>query len=198
MHDRVLLELPGVKIRLERCASDRTPHEVTLVLPRIEIRKTTKSAAAETTEEYIYNSITVVHAPRHPEEERGRLSQSMQSEGGRQRPGQPVHSEAGRQRPGQPVHSEAGRQRPGQPMHPQEGRPRPGHPMYSQERRQRPDQPMHSEGGRQRTSQSMDNARAMLYTLKRWPALHGSDRPRIQRCKEADNRVLDRRDAADR
>ena len=197
MHDRVLLELPGVKIRLERCASDRTPHEVTLVLPRIEIRKTTKSAAAETTEEYIYNSITVVHAS--IEEERGRLSQSMQSEGGRQRP--VSRCTAGRQRPGQPCirsGAEPGIQASGQPMHPQEGRPRPGHPMYSQERRQRPDQPMHSEGGRQRTSQSMDNARAMLYTLKRWPALHGSDRPRIQRCKEADNRVLDRRDAADR
>lgn len=158
MRDKMLLELPGVKIRLERCTSDDVPHEVTLVLPRIEIRRTTKSAAAETIEEYVYSSVTVVHAPRHPEE--GRLSQSM-------------HPDAGRQGQRQSMYADAGQQGQRQSMHPEEERRRPG--------------------------RSMDNTRAMLYTLRRWPAQDGSSRPdNATRGKEADNRVLDRRDAANR
>lgn len=146
MHDRVLLELPGIKMKLERCASDSLPHEVTLVLPRIEIRRTTKSGAAETTEEYIYSSVTVVHAPRHPEEGR-----------------------------------------------------RPSQSMGFDDRRLGPRQSSHPEQERRQSDRSMDNTRAMLYTLRRWPALHSGGQPRnATRGKEADDRVLDRRDIANR
>ena len=111
MHDRVLLELPGVKMRLERCTGDQQPHEVTLVLPRIEIRKTTKSAAAETTEEYIYSSITVVHAPRHPQEGQRQPRQSTHPEKGQQLSRQSMHPDDGPQRSNRSmdnaVHSEA-------------------------------------------------------------------------------------------
>lgn len=66
--DSIELYLPGVKINMKRSLKGiNTPHEVTVVLPRVEMRKKClKPDCSEYEYEIIYNSITVVHAPRHP------------------------------------------------------------------------------------------------------------------------------------
>ncbi|WP_206707960.1 hypothetical protein [Koleobacter methoxysyntrophicus] len=42
------------------------PHEVTVVIPRAEMRKKIDRTSGKVEYEIIYSSITVVHAPRHP------------------------------------------------------------------------------------------------------------------------------------
>lgn len=65
--DDVVVFLPGLVIKLNRKLDIDTPHEVTVVLPRVEIRKKCQNGDGSKCEyELIYNSITVVHAPRHP------------------------------------------------------------------------------------------------------------------------------------
>lgn len=66
IRDAMRVELPGLVVEVERCSSDTYPHELTVVLPRVEVRRTKRRAGAEITEEYIYSSLTVVHSPRHP------------------------------------------------------------------------------------------------------------------------------------
>jgi len=64
-NDRVELALPWLRIRLDRQTSPAVPHEVTVVVPRAEIRqRQTGPDRSET--EVIYSSLTVVHSPRHP------------------------------------------------------------------------------------------------------------------------------------
>ena len=58
--DNITLELPLLKITLSRKLNIDVPHEVSIIIPRAEIR-----CSGETTE-FVYSSITVVHAPRHP------------------------------------------------------------------------------------------------------------------------------------
>ncbi|MFZ5645745.1 MAG: hypothetical protein ACOY46_19480 [Bacillota bacterium] len=58
--DNITLELPLLRINLSRKLNIDVPHEVSIIIPRAEIR-----FSGETTE-LIYSSITVVHAPRHP------------------------------------------------------------------------------------------------------------------------------------
>jgi hypothetical protein len=65
--DTVVVNLPGLSIKLNRKLDIDTPHEVTVVVPRAEIRKRCLDDACTRYEyEIIYSSITVVHAPRHP------------------------------------------------------------------------------------------------------------------------------------
>jgi hypothetical protein len=65
--DIVEVNLPGLSIKLNRKLDIDTPHEVTVVVPRAEIRKRCLDGACTRYEyEIIYSSITVVHAPRHP------------------------------------------------------------------------------------------------------------------------------------
>ena len=66
--DCIEVGLPGLKINLKRNLRDiDTPHEVTVVLPRVEMRKKCLNPDCSQYEcETIYSSITVVHAPRHP------------------------------------------------------------------------------------------------------------------------------------
>lgn len=66
MRDAVRIELPGLAVEVERCSSDTYPYELTVVLPRVEVRRTRRQAGEEITEEYIYSSLTVAHSPRHP------------------------------------------------------------------------------------------------------------------------------------
>jgi len=61
LRDEVLLRLPGCEIVLRRCLDDTLPHEVSVIVPRAEIR------ANEGGFEVILSSVTVVHAPRHEE-----------------------------------------------------------------------------------------------------------------------------------
>lgn len=62
-NDNIILSLPMLDITLTRKISIDVPHEVSVIVPRAEIRYS-KGAV-----ELIYSSITVVHAPRHPSAE---------------------------------------------------------------------------------------------------------------------------------
>jgi|GEM_PF-4651024 len=64
--DLVLLQLADLKIHLCRQNPVDVPHEITVVVPRVEIhRRYTRPDGYGGEEELIYNSVTVVHAPRH-------------------------------------------------------------------------------------------------------------------------------------
>lgn len=58
--DSIILSLPMLDITLTRKISIDVPHEVSVIVPRAEIR------CGEGAVELIYSSITVVHTPRHP------------------------------------------------------------------------------------------------------------------------------------
>ncbi|WKV09700.1 hypothetical protein Q2T46_04480 [Thermoanaerobacterium sp. CMT5567-10] len=64
-YDKITLRLYGLDIEIERKTNIDVPHEVTVVLPRVELRKKTKGSDEDI--EIIMNSITVVHSPRHKE-----------------------------------------------------------------------------------------------------------------------------------
>jgi len=65
--DEVEVNLPGLSISLKRKLDIDTPHDITVVVPRAEIRKKCLHDDCSKFEyEIIYSSITVVHAPRHP------------------------------------------------------------------------------------------------------------------------------------
>ncbi|MDN5331700.1 MAG: hypothetical protein PWP45_925 [Tepidanaerobacteraceae bacterium] len=66
--DEVELSLPGLTIRMKRKLNIKDPHEVTVVVPRAEFRKKLDKNSDAVEYEIILNSITVVHAPRHPPE----------------------------------------------------------------------------------------------------------------------------------
>ncbi|MEG6616255.1 hypothetical protein V6C27_07435 [Peptococcaceae bacterium 1198_IL3148] len=64
--DEIELQLEDVIIRVRRKLNLLTPHEVTVVIPRVELRERHYKNGQLTREnERLYNSITVVHAPRH-------------------------------------------------------------------------------------------------------------------------------------
>lgn len=58
--DTVKIELPLMTVSITRKLNIDTPHEVHVLIPRAEIR------IGENESEFIYSSITIVHAPRHP------------------------------------------------------------------------------------------------------------------------------------
>lgn len=65
--DIIKLSLYGLNITISRKLDIDVPHEVTVVVPRVEIReKITDKNSSQREREIIFNSITVVHAPRHP------------------------------------------------------------------------------------------------------------------------------------
>ncbi|MBM7854657.1 hypothetical protein JOC37_001035 [Desulfohalotomaculum tongense] len=64
--DEIELQLEDIKIKLTRKLNIPVPHEVTIVIPRVELRhRKYKNGKLVEEKERIYNSITVVHAPRH-------------------------------------------------------------------------------------------------------------------------------------
>jgi len=64
--DDIHVELESLVITMSRVTNPEIPHEVTIVIPRAEIRKKYDGNGNLVEEEVILNSITVVHAPRHP------------------------------------------------------------------------------------------------------------------------------------
>jgi hypothetical protein len=65
--DLVEVSLPGLCIKVSRNIDLNTPHELTVIVPRAEIRKSClNDDCSKYDYELIYSSITVVHAPRHP------------------------------------------------------------------------------------------------------------------------------------
>lgn len=64
--DYIHLQLEDLNIQLARITDPAIPHEVTIVVPRAEIREKYDENNRLVEREVILNSITVVHAPRHP------------------------------------------------------------------------------------------------------------------------------------
>ena len=67
--DEIEMQLEDITIKLKRKLNLFVPHEITVVIPRVELRDRRYAdgkLAAE--QERIYNSVTLVHAPRHPQE----------------------------------------------------------------------------------------------------------------------------------
>ncbi|MFW5981322.1 MAG: hypothetical protein ACOCRU_01970 [bacterium] len=67
--DNVQLRIDGLEILLNRCFAYDIPHEVTIVVPRAELRKRVKNGDREEEIEILLNSITVVHSPQRPSHE---------------------------------------------------------------------------------------------------------------------------------
>ncbi len=68
-NDYVDLVVEGAGIRLGRLSSLDIPAEVSAYIPRVEVRRRHyQNGELVCEDEKIYNSITVVHAPRHPSE----------------------------------------------------------------------------------------------------------------------------------
>lgn len=64
--DRIIVEVDSLDIKMIRCTNPEISYEVTVVVPRAEIRKKYNESGHLLDEEIILSSITVVHAPRHP------------------------------------------------------------------------------------------------------------------------------------
>lgn len=64
--DCIRVEVYGLDIKMFRLTNPEIPHEVTVVIPRAEIREKYDQNNKLTDREIILSSITVVHAPRHP------------------------------------------------------------------------------------------------------------------------------------
>lgn len=65
-YDDIHVQLNELDIKLTRVTNPEIPHEVTVVVPRAEIRERYNENNQLIEREIILNSITVVHAPRHP------------------------------------------------------------------------------------------------------------------------------------
>lgn len=65
--DQIDLNLWGLDIKMNRYTTLDVPAEVTIVVPRAEIRRKCSENNCDRCDiEVILNSITIVHAPRHP------------------------------------------------------------------------------------------------------------------------------------
>lgn len=64
--DYIDVELNELTIKMSRVTDSEIPHEVTVVIPRAEIREKYDVDKNLVEREVILSSITVVHAPRHP------------------------------------------------------------------------------------------------------------------------------------
>ncbi|QUH19569.1 hypothetical protein [Alkaliphilus sp. B6464] len=64
--DCIELKLEDLYIKMNRITDKGIPHEVTVVVPRAEIREKYDENQRLIEKEVILNSITIVHAPRHP------------------------------------------------------------------------------------------------------------------------------------
>ena len=64
--DHIHVKLENLYIQMSRITDPGIPHEVTVVVPRAEIREKYDDRGSLIEKEIILNSITVVHAPRHP------------------------------------------------------------------------------------------------------------------------------------
>jgi len=65
-NDYIQLQLEGLNIQMSRITDPAIPHEVSVIVPRAEIRERYDENNRLVEREVILNSITLVHAPRHP------------------------------------------------------------------------------------------------------------------------------------
>ncbi len=64
--DYIQLQLEDLNIQMFRVTNPDIPHEVSVIVPRAEIREKYDEDNRLVEKEVILNSITIVHAPRHP------------------------------------------------------------------------------------------------------------------------------------
>lgn len=64
--DQAQIQIGPLKMFLEKNYKYDYPHETSLYIPRVEIREKTESFLFTKTKETIFNSITIVSAPRAP------------------------------------------------------------------------------------------------------------------------------------
>lgn len=64
--DKARVEIGPLKMALEKKYTYDHPHETSLFIPRVEIREKIETPFFTRTKEIIYNSITIVDAPRAP------------------------------------------------------------------------------------------------------------------------------------
>ncbi|ACL69168.1 hypothetical protein [Halothermothrix orenii] len=69
--DKIHLNLDGLSIYMERCFEYDKPHEVSVFVPRAELRKRITRGDEVEEIEILLNSITVVHSPQRPSDEGG-------------------------------------------------------------------------------------------------------------------------------
>ncbi|MGM0472234.1 MAG: hypothetical protein ACQEQI_08145 [Bacillota bacterium] len=68
-NDEIHLNLDGLEITMERCFAYDKPHEVSVFVPRAELRKKYQKDEEVEEIEILLNSITVVHSPQRPSNE---------------------------------------------------------------------------------------------------------------------------------
>lgn len=64
--DYARIELGPLKMKMKKYYNYERPHEISVIVPRVEMRKEIKSPFFTLTEEIIYNSVTIVNAPQAP------------------------------------------------------------------------------------------------------------------------------------
>lgn len=64
--DKIYLNLDGLEISVDRCFAYDKPHEVSVFVPRAELRKKIKDGEQSEEIEILLNSITIVHSPQRP------------------------------------------------------------------------------------------------------------------------------------
>lgn len=119
--DRVDVDVAGYRITLDRIFTYDEPHEVTVVLPRVEVRETcTDARGCSRSKEVVLSSITMVHSPVRPPI--GEAGGSKAPRAGRDGPNHPNHGEEGNraglakiglEAKSEPAKRRAGRQGPG-------------------------------------------------------------------------------------
>ncbi|MFO7819683.1 MAG: hypothetical protein R6V17_05535, partial [Halanaerobacter sp.] len=67
--DEIYLNLDGLEIMVKRSFAYDKPHEVSVFVPRAEMRKKVKEGEKEEEIEVLLNSITIVHSPQRPSNE---------------------------------------------------------------------------------------------------------------------------------
>lgn len=72
-NDEIYLNLDGLEIMVNRCFAYDKPHEVSVFVPRAELRKTIQEGDKVEEIEVLLNSITIVHSPQRPAEEDSNL-----------------------------------------------------------------------------------------------------------------------------
>lgn len=72
--DEMSIRIADVLMKVRRCSSQPEPHEITVVIPHVEIRRRFFVDGQLAEEELILDSITIVDSPRHlPENGRPQL-----------------------------------------------------------------------------------------------------------------------------
>lgn len=72
------IELGPLKMFMEKTYTYHHPHELSLYIPRVEIRERVETPFFTKTKETLYNSITIVDAPQHPLADEGNDNQIIE------------------------------------------------------------------------------------------------------------------------